>query len=239
MKSASASCSNEISASPEAIEMSSIRSSIYAVLAQGFSHPDESVVRFFRECGEAGVVDCGRWKGGGAVRDPKSEIRNPNDAGALGSQLNALVESARSMAPEDLQGSYMRLFDPLSGPFPYETEQKKIGDFSKAQLMADIMGFYRAFGVEPCGQRPDHIASELEFMHYLTLKEGHALRAAEPENASLCRDAQEKFFDEHLATWTDALIDAMRAHGEGLAPFYIHLVDLLQLLIEHEKEVLR
>jgi DMSO reductase family type II enzyme chaperone len=210
--------SSKTSALPEVVQVVSIRSSIYVVLAQGFSYPSKDIIQFFRQCSKDGA----------------------NDGGELGARLNALIGSARSTTPEELQSSYIQLFDPLAGPFPYETEQKKLQDFFKAQLMADVMGFYRAFGVEPRNERPDHIASELEFMHYLALKEAHALRAGQPENASLCRDAQVKFFHEHLATWTDAFIAAIRSRAwPELVPFYIHLVDFLQLFIENEKEELR
>ena len=154
--------------------------------------------------------------------------------------MRALFGVVKTESIETLQGAYVRLFDPVAGIFPYESEMKNLRDFSKVHLMADIMGFYKAFGVEPSTERPDHISSELEFMHYLTLKESYALRKRQMENAAVCRSAREKFFSDHVMTWTDALIEAMRARaGEDIAPFYAHLMDLLQLFVESEKEEMK
>ena len=72
----------------------------------------------------------------------------------------------------------------------------------RANYLSDIMGFYRAFGLEPDGDRPDSLSSEMEFMYYLIFKKLKALeegntRAAK-ENEFVCLDAQKKFFSEHL-----------------------------------------
>lgn len=196
------------------------RGSVYAILARGFSQPDGSVVQFLRACSDT---------------DLKDDTELSKCVGAL------LKSFGRASLPE-LQDAYMRLFDPVNGPFPYETEYKKAHEFSKAQILSDIMGFYRAFGVEPRGDRPDQMAAELEFMHLLARKESHAAGRGELENASLCREAAGKFFHEHLATWTDELLEAIRAgfdkRGESPHPFYVHLMDLLQRFIAGEKEVL-
>ncbi len=209
---------NETSAAVESVQTAAIRSTLYAVLAHGFSYPGEPVIEFFRRCDGAKV----------------------DGAGEIGGRLNALLESARSTELAALQHEYMHLFDPLNGVFPYEVELKKLQDFSKAQMMADVMGFYRAFGVEPCTERPDHIAAELEFMHFLALKESHALGKGEIENAAVCREAQESFFSDHLATWIDALLEQMRTYSENEpASFYSHLGNLMELFMEHEKEDLK
>lgn len=194
------------------------RSSVYAVLARGFSQPDEAVAEFFRECGDMDL------SGGDEISRGVAE----------------LIGLARSTPPEEMRSAYMRMIDPVMGPFPYETENTKGHDFARAHVLADIMGFYRAFGVEPDSDRADHIAAELEFMHYLALKEDHALRAGQEENAAVCREAQVKFFHEHLVTWTDELLASLQRDTQREpAPFYEDLMHLLQLFMESEKENLR
>ena len=89
---------------------------------------------------------------------------------------------------------------------PYEAEYGVAHVFLKSQVMADVAGFYRAFGVTVADahrDRPDHLATELEFMHFMVLKTAMGERAAHPL-AELCRSAMQKFFAEHLAAWAPA-----------------------------------
>ena len=208
-------CTDEISEQPGDSENLAFRSSVYAILAKGFSFPDEKIIEFFNQCSEA-------------------EISEPGDVFPL---LEKVIQTANSMSKEELQEAHISIFDPLAGPFPYESENKELHDFSKAHLMADIMGFYKAFGVEPVNERADHIVSELEFMHFLTLKEGHAYSTDSSENAVICRDAQKKFFTDHLITWTGALSKAIKTKGgNNTDRFYLHLLDLLNKFIEYERQ---
>jgi TorA maturation chaperone TorD len=206
------------SPSAKTSENLSIRSAICAVLARGFSYPDQSVLDFFQP-------------------GDKAEIEVPAE---VSSRLVSLQEAARSSPPEALQTAYMRLFGPAGRLSPCEAEQKKLRDIQKAQALADVMGFYHAFGVEPRGERPDHIASELEFLHYLMFKECYALGRGEPEMAALCREARVKFCREHLFTWTDEFARTLRAEaGQVLTPFYANLVDLLEIFVASEREEMR
>jgi nitrate reductase assembly molybdenum cofactor insertion protein NarJ len=71
--------------------------------------------------------------------------------------------------------------------------------------LADIAGFYRAFGVAPDCERPDYISAELEFMKLLTMKEAKAILNNEAANAEICLSAQKKFLSSHLGRWVTAL----------------------------------
>ena len=102
-----------------------------------------------------------------------------------------------------LQAAYRRGFG-AAGSLCYETEYGLPHEFRQAQELADIAGFYRAFGFSvggPVRERPDHLAAELEFMHVLALKEAHALLTGVIEHAEVCVDAQGKFLGEHLGVW--------------------------------------
>lgn len=65
---------------------------------------------------------------------------------------------------------------------PYETEYGTDGAFGQPQELADIAGYYRAFGLRPPARsacRLDHVACECEFMDFLCRKEAFTLVATE------------------------------------------------------------
>lgn len=99
---------------------------------------------------------------------------------------------------------------------PYETEYcPQTFSVHRSHQLADVAGFYQAFGLEPSRSNPeraDHIALELEFMSWLILKEERAIDsgAAGQTNAETCREAQRRFLTDHLLWWTPALAFAIR-----------------------------
>ncbi|MDW8319428.1 MAG: molecular chaperone TorD family protein [Anaerolineae bacterium] len=110
-----------------------------------------------------------------------------------------------------LQAVYLRCFG-LAGSLPYETEYGLPHEYRQAQELADIAGFYRAFGFTVGGavrERPDHLAAELEFMHLMTLKEAHALATGLTEAAVICREAQARFLADHLGAWIDLFAESL------------------------------
>lgn len=103
---------------------------------------------------------------------------------------------------------------------PYETEYcPQTFSVYRSQHLADIAGFYRAFGLQPSGQSPerqDHISLELEFMAWLNTKTLYAFEQADENNENLCRDAQVRFVGDHLAWWTTAFALALRKKADGV-----------------------
>ena len=101
---------------------------------------------------------------------------------------------------------------------PYETQFRETHIFQQAQAMADIAGFYKAFGLdvsESACERADHLSVELEFMGYLCLKEWHALAAGREGDAEVCRDAQRKFLGDHLGAWAGSFAERLSGRASG------------------------
>ena len=117
-----------------------------------------------------------------------------------------------------LQAEHRRSFG-LTGSLFYETEVGLPHEFRQSQELADIAGFYRAFGFSMGGsvrERPDHLAAELEFMHVLALKEVYAAQNEFVEAIGICADAQGKFLQDHLGKWIDLFAEALsRSAAEG------------------------
>ncbi|MCC6531632.1 MAG: molecular chaperone TorD family protein [Burkholderiales bacterium] len=124
---------------------------------------------------------------------------------------------------------------------PYEAEYDQANLFQKTQTLADIAGFYRAFGLETAPvlhERADHASVELEFMHFLCLKEAHAVERGEScARIAQCRAAQARFVERHLGTWAPGFARRLRAvAGTGL---YAALARLLEAFLTAEAKRLR
>jgi DMSO reductase family type II enzyme chaperone len=121
----------------------------------------------------------------------------------------------------DLQAMYRRTFG-VTGSLCYETECGLPHEFRQSQELADINGFYHAFGFTPAGQvreRPDHVAAELEFMYALALKEAYAAERGMAGQVDTCVTAGRMFLQDHLGRWIGLLAQALaRSSAPGPYP---------------------
>lgn len=123
---------------------------------------------------------------------------------------------------------------------PYETEyiNGKL-DFQRSNTLADVSGFYRAFGLTGTSQHPerhDHIALELEFMAFLLGMERQAAEGdprRREQRLSVCREAQSRFLQEHLAWWAPAF--AKLLGRQDRSGFYSAVGIFLAALIPTER----
>jgi nitrate reductase assembly molybdenum cofactor insertion protein NarJ len=110
-----------------------------------------------------------------------------------------------------LQSEHRRIFG-LTGSLCYETEFGLPHEFRQVQELADITGFYQAFGFKMGGnvrERPDHISVEIEFMYLLALKEAYAIVNGTKKQVEICVDAQKAFLEEHLGRWIGLFAQAV------------------------------
>ena len=114
--------------------------------------------------------------------------------------------------------------------------------FQRSQDMADVCGFYAAFGLDRSPfhpERHDHIALELEFMARLLGLERQAEKsrnAQHSDRAEICRDAQSRFLREHLAWWAPAF--ARLLSRENPDSYFAAVGDFLSALIPAERALL-
>jgi nitrate reductase assembly molybdenum cofactor insertion protein NarJ len=118
--------------------------------------------------------------------------------------------AAAAQGVEPLAARYIELFDRGKTRVSlYETEHGRMRGLGKGNDLADISGFYLAFGLAPDDAERrellDHVAVELEFYAMLLFKE-HALTiAGDVEGMAVVREARAKFMTDHLGRFVSAI----------------------------------
>lgn len=123
---------------------------------------------------------------------------------------------------------------------PYETEYVPSKyTFQRSNMLADLAGFYGAFGLQPSSanpDRPDHVAVECEFLAQLIHLQWLASQSAELEaqaQAEICQQALHRFLDEHAAWWLPAFAKLLAHQDPG--GFYEAVAQFLAAFIAAER----
>lgn len=159
---------------------------------------------------------------------PGAELRTAlNDETQRLALTGALAELGLSFrrGPDegDLEARFTELFGHTvrAAVCAYETEYGGGQVFQQAQEMADLRGWYAAFGLErrpEVRERPDHVAVECEFAGFLCRKEAYVLASEDRGQSELIHEAYRRFLRDHLARFGMAL--AARLEGADRDGFY-------------------
>jgi DMSO reductase family type II enzyme chaperone len=212
------------------------RARVYRALAQLFRMPDRESIG---EARERNLPELGQ-----ALERLTSGGSRPAEGSDLPAEARALCDLVEDVGEEQMRFGYQRAFDESSGIRCAPTEMDQLGGSPQLELtrtfeMADVAGFYKAFGVEvgEGGERVDHITAELEFMNLLAVKEAVALQEeGEGEHAQICRDASRVFLRDHLVRWAPRLGECL-AEAEG-DPIYSAAGRLLGRFIVFDAEMI-
>ena len=101
--------------------------------------------------------------------------------------------------------------------------------------MEEVLRFYKHFGLtrdESTHELPDHLISELEFLHFMTFQEARI--EAQGGDASHYQRGQKDFIERQLGRWLPKLHPRLVEH-EAL-PFYTEIVRLLEQFLLTEKQ---
>ena len=209
------------------LEILSARSTLYKFLAFAYRYPDAQWREAIRDGQLAESLDLGlpqlgeRWKESlspAAIRI-REALSNPSDV-AIEDDFNRIF------------GHTLHCDCP-----PYETVYRSDHIFQQSHLLSDICGFYQAFGLHVSDrfkERPDHISIECEFMHFLTYKEGYAAEHHGSDKATVCRDGEKKFMQEHMGKWAPAF--AKRLEDASAEGFYKWVAVLTSSFVSYEEE---
>ncbi len=192
------------------------RSQMYALLAVAFGFPDEDLHEAVRE---------------GAFLRSVADLCK-----AMPHALSTAVTAGLAAAPEEyveFESEYIRLFDVgAAGPPCPLYGGVYIGD--RMKNMEEATRFYNFFELRLSAdvrELPDHITTELEFLHYLSFREAEAGHSSE-DVASL-RRARHDFLERHLCRWVPRLRERMVKQKP--APFFLALVDFAIAFFEADR----
>jgi len=185
--------------------VAALRSRLYAVLAMTFGFPDEELHALIRD---------------GSLVHGLAEL-----VAALPHGLAGAVAQSLATAPEsygEFESEYIRLFDVGAAGPPCPLYGGVYGG-DRMKVMEDAVRFYNFFALRlapTLHELPDHITTELEFLHYLTFREAEACeRGVDPESL---RRAERDFLARHLCRWVPKL--RARLAKQTTYPFFPALV---------------
>lgn len=141
------------------------RSVIYKHLSLSFLYPD---LEFYELLKNRMFIK--------RIRDASTLLKNGKE---LEKGLRMLEENVKNLTFTSLQAEHRVIFSniPSNECPPYEAEYGTAHIHQKTKELADVSGFYKAFGLNPSnkiGERFDHISVEFEYMHFLTYGEAYA-----------------------------------------------------------------
>jgi DMSO reductase family type II enzyme chaperone len=202
------------------VETALARSALYQALALGLGVPTAStILRLASPAGAAGL------RVAAALLDADGLLPRVDRLAAIDVDLATVV------------ATYGRLFGhTVRGAVPaYETEYGADDLFQQPQEMADVAGFYAAFGLvlaAEAGERPDHASCECEFLMVLARKEALALHRDDTDTLTVVRRATRLFLRDHLARFVPAFaVGLVRDDAGG---FYGALGALLDAFVAWE-----
>ncbi|MFN8036429.1 MAG: molecular chaperone TorD family protein [Acidimicrobiia bacterium] len=177
------------------------RGLVYTFLTRAFAYPSPEHVEALRH--QLGPVIVGLMTGDATLD------------GLLAEVVRALEQPL-----EALRAAHALVFTHIEPPDypPYESAYSTTDIFLQADTMADVSAFYRAHGLQVGGterERPDHIATELEFMGSMALKEAYAVEHLSPDHVEECRRTQRHFLRDHLGCWAGGFGRRLEALAEG------------------------
>jgi putative dimethyl sulfoxide reductase chaperone len=127
---------------------------------------------------------------------------------------------------QEFESEYIRLFDVGAGGPPCPLYGGTYGG-DRMKVMEDTVRFYNYFDLhlsQEMRELPDHITTQLEFLHYLTFREAEA-RQQGTDPSSLLR-AERDFLARHLCKWVPKL--RARLAKQQTNSFFAALVDFAE-----------
>ena len=206
-----------------------IRSTLYGTVSALFSDPEsEKFAMLFTPKIQSCVLDA-------CFQIEEFEYSEETD---LSKSFQMLMSKLDEKKKEDIRNEFVNVFGhTLSKQIaPYALEHLKNSDvFFRTQKLADLYGFYNAFGMEVESiERADHISTQTEFLSFLLLKELLAVQNDLHDEKEVCEKAFAEFNNDHFLDWTKMFSENLADKVDGV--FYSLAGKFLLTFIESEKK---
>lgn len=171
-------------------ELAFVRAGYYRFLARAFAYPSAGTAEALRnELPDSDTAVL--WgKAGDGVKGRLAEVK----------------AALQDLTDDGMESMHLATYGhTISETFPpHETRYGSAHPFQETQDLADVTAFYRAFGLQVrggTGERADHAWLELEFVHFLAVKQLVALERGEVEGAGQTLEAARAFLKDHIGRW--------------------------------------
>ncbi|MGH3077487.1 MAG: TorD/DmsD family molecular chaperone [Gaiellaceae bacterium] len=135
--------------------------------------------------------------------------------------VGELLAAIRASTPEELEAERQSLFGGSVAVAPYEGSYE-VDPVRQGRQLADVAGFYRAFGAEahgPAAERPDHVGCELEFLAFLELERMLLAESDDESGADLVDEIAGSFVRDHAGRWLPAFFAGVREAAKAGSVF--------------------
>lgn len=198
------------------------RARLYTLLSVAFDRPGEPLERALDD---------------GAIPDgilDSVHLLEDDELAAAANELAAAVDATA----EPFRTAYGGTFGVEGGSdiSPYETEYRPGGLVTNTDELADIAGFYDAFGLEVGEQRDrvDHLCTELEFVGELAAREAYLEEVDDLQGVDIVVEAQRMFLEDHLGRWVPRLRTELEEEADGA--IYPALARVLDALVSFDAD---
>jgi len=197
-------------------QQAAARSQAYAALVWAFDYPDAEFVTTARS---------------GALAEALRSTQAAVDPALAAGEWSSLEDAGAT--DDDLAVEYTRLFDVGTGGPPCPL-YGGLYSGARMQTMEECVRFYNHFGLtlaEAPRELPDHISTQLEFLHFLAFREAEAWR--DGRDPGPWQRAGRDFVERHPGRWVPQLRE--RLAKQNPLPFFSALVDRLERFLAHER----
>jgi len=198
------------------------RSRMYALFCEALRYPDDEMRAWVRE--------------GELSRALRATLASVEPGLLDGTDWDALAQAEAGDEEDGLAIEHTRLFEVgASGP-PCALYGGLYND-ARMKTMEEVVRFYNHFGLtmsDDPRELPDHLATELEFLHFLAFREAEALH--DGGDPGPYRRAARDFVQRHPGRWVPKLLPKLRRAKPPR--FYDELFALLARVLDYDRRAL-